>query len=119
MGDDPPQELYAATGLQYVPFNTIYQLTAARDTAQLNAAQRLLLIPDLLAYWLTGQQGTELTNASTTQLIDPRTGDWAHDIATRAGIDVNLFAPIRRPGDPSGELLPHVLEETASPAPSR
>lgn len=80
----PPQELYAATGLQYVPFNTIYQLTAARDTAQLNTAQRLLLIPDLLTYWLTGQQGTELTNASTTQLIDPRTGDWAHDIATRA-----------------------------------
>ncbi|WP_328635053.1 rhamnulokinase [Streptomyces sp. NBC_00356] len=113
----PPQELYAATGLQYVPFNTIYQLTAARDAAQLNAAQRLLLIPDLLAYWLTGQQGTELTNASTTQLIDPRTGDWAHDIATRAGIDVNLFAPIRRPGDPAGELLPHVLEETGLTGP--
>ncbi|WP_327665577.1 rhamnulokinase [Streptomyces sp. NBC_00498] len=113
----PPQELYAATGLQYVPFNTIYQLTAARDTAQLNTAQRLLLIPDLLTYWLTGQQGTELTNASTTQLIDPRTGDWAHDIATRAGIDVNLFAPIRRPGDPAGELLPHVLEETGLTGP--
>ncbi|MGD6740573.1 rhamnulokinase [Streptomyces sp. BH106] len=113
----PPQELYAATGLQYVPFNTIYQLTAARDTAQLNAAQRLLLIPDLLTYWLTGQQGAELTNASTTQLIDPRTGDWAHDIATRAGIDVNLFAPIRRPGDPAGELLPHVLEETGLTGP--
>ncbi|MGW2339462.1 rhamnulokinase [Streptomyces sp. NPDC001661] len=108
----PPQELYAATGLQYVPFNTIYQLTAARGTAQLDAARRLLMIPDLLSYWLTGQQGTELTNASTTQLIDPRTGDWSHDIATRAGIDVNLFAPIRRPGDPAGELLPHVLDET-------
>ncbi|MHC5256366.1 rhamnulokinase [Streptomyces sp. UC4497] len=113
----PPQELYAATGLQYVPFNTIYQLTAARDTAQLNAAHRLLMIPDLLTYWLTGQQGTELTNASTTQLIDPRTGDWAHDVATRAGIDVNLFAPIRRPGDPAGELLPHVLEETGLTGP--
>ncbi|MFD7292294.1 rhamnulokinase family protein [Streptomyces sp. NPDC059897] len=113
----PPQELYAATGLQYVPFNTIYQLTAARGTAQLNAAHRLLLIPDLLTYWLTGQQGTELTNASTTQLIDPRTGDWSHDIATRAGIDVNLFAPIRHPGDPAGELLPHVLDETGLTGP--
>ncbi|MFJ9174506.1 rhamnulokinase family protein [Streptomyces sp. NPDC102360] len=113
----PPAELYAATGLQYVPFNTIYQLTAARDTAQLAAAQRLLLIPDLLTYWLTGQQGTELTNASTTQLIDPRTGDWAHDIAARAGIDVNLFAPIRRPVDPAGELLPHVLDETGLTGP--
>ncbi|MCX5536424.1 rhamnulokinase [Streptomyces sp. NBC_00006] len=113
----PPQELYAATGLQYVPFNTIYQLTAARDTAQLNAAHRLLMIPDLLTYWLTGRQGTELTNASTTQLIDPRTGDWALDIAARAGIDVNLFAPIRRPGDRAGELLPHVLEETGLTGP--
>ncbi|MER5439848.1 rhamnulokinase family protein [Streptomyces sp. NPDC002790] len=113
----PPAELYAATGLQYVPFNTIYQLTAARDTDQLQAAHRLLLIPDLLAYWLTGRQGTELTNASTTQLIDPRTGDWAHDIAARAGIDVNLFAPIRRPGDPAGELLPHVLDETGLTGP--
>ncbi|WP_425840044.1 rhamnulokinase [Streptomyces fractus] len=108
----PPEELYAATGLQYVPFNTIYQLTAARGTAQLSSARRLLMIPDLLTYWLTGQQGTELTNASTTQLIDPRTGDWAHDIAARAGIDVNLFAPIRRPGDPAGDLLPHVLDAT-------
>ncbi|MFI5663245.1 rhamnulokinase family protein [Streptomyces sp. NPDC051684] len=113
----PPQELYAATGLQYVPFNTIYQLTAARDTAHLDAARRLLLIPDLLAYWLTGQQGTELTNASTTQLIDPRSGDWAHGIAARAGIDVNLFAPIRRPGDPAGELLPHVLDATGLTGP--
>ncbi|MGP3769563.1 rhamnulokinase [Streptomyces sp. SDT5-1] len=113
----PPQELYAATGLQYVPFNTIYQLTAARDTAQLNAARRLLMIPDLLAYWLTGQQGTELTNASTTQLIDPRTRDWSHDIAARAGIDVNLFAPLRHPGDPAGELLPHVLDATGLTGP--
>src|SRR5690242_7667356 len=66
----PAEELYAATGLQYAPFNTLYQLTAAKE--QLGAAQRLLLIPDLLTYWLTGEQGTELTNASTTQLIDPR-----------------------------------------------
>ncbi|MET8472432.1 rhamnulokinase family protein [Streptomyces sp. NPDC006422] len=113
----PQRELYAATGLQYVPFNTIYQLTAARDTAQLNAARRLLMIPDLLAYWLTGQQGTELTNASTTQLIDPRTRDWSHDIAARAGIDVNLFAPLRHPGDPAGELLPHVLDATGLTGP--
>ncbi|MEB8338001.1 rhamnulokinase [Streptomyces endophyticus] len=113
----PPEELYAATGLQYVPFNTIYQLTAARDTVQLAAARRLLMIPDLLTYWLTGRQGTELTNASTTQLIDPRTGDWAHDIAARAGIDVKLFAPIRRPGDPAGELLPHVLDEAGLTGP--
>ncbi|MFH8570351.1 rhamnulokinase family protein [Streptomyces sp. NPDC017993] len=113
----PADELYAATGLQYAPFNTLYQLTAARGTPQLAVAERLLLIPDLLTYWLTGRPGTELTNASTTQLIDPRTGDWAYGIAERLGIDLGLFAPLRRAGDPAGELLPHVLEETGLTGP--
>ncbi|WP_405825026.1 rhamnulokinase [Streptomyces sp. NBC_01390] len=108
----PAAELYAATGLQYAPFNTLYQLAAARDTRQLAAARRLLLIPDLLTYWLTGEAGTELTNASTTQLIDPRTRDWAHDIARRLDIDLGLFAPLRQPGDPAGVLRAEVLEET-------
>ncbi|MFF7857351.1 FGGY-family carbohydrate kinase [Streptomyces sp. NPDC007904] len=113
----PAGELYAATGLQYAPFNTLYQLAAARDTAQLARAERLLLIPDLLTYWLTGEQGTELTNASTTQLIDPRTRDWSHGLAERLGIDLGLFAPLRRPGDPAGVLRPEVLEETGLTGP--
>lgn len=108
----PAEELYAATGLQYAPFNTLYQLTAARGSAQLSRAERLLLIPDLLTYWLTGEQGTELTNASTTQLIDPRTRTWSPGVARRLGIDLGLFAPLRRPGDPAGVLRPEVLEET-------
>lgn len=108
----PAAELYAATGLQYAPFNTLYQLTAARDSAQLTCAERLLLVPDLLSYWLTGEQGTELTNASTTQLIDPRTRDWSYDVASRLGIDLGLFAPLRQPGDSAGVLRGEVLEET-------
>lgn len=113
----PAAELYTATGLQYAPFNTLYQLTAAASTAQLANARRLLLIPDLLAYWLTGEQGTELTNASTTQLIDPRTGDWAHGVAERLGIDLGLFAPLRRPGDPAGFLTPAALDEAGLTGP--
>ncbi|MEU3096795.1 rhamnulokinase family protein [Streptomyces sp. NPDC006967] len=113
----PAAELYAATGLQYAPFNTLYQLTAARDSAQFARAGRLLMIPDLLAYWLTGEQGTELTNASTTQLVDPRTRDWAYGLAERLGIDLTLFAPLRRPGDPAGVLRPEVLEETGLSGP--
>ncbi|MEU6591554.1 rhamnulokinase family protein [Streptomyces sp. NPDC046881] len=113
----PAAELYAATGLQYAPFNTLYQLTAARSTAQLAAAKRLLLVPDLLAYWLTGEQGTELTNASTTQLIDPRTRDWSYGTADRLGIDLGLFAPLRQPGDPAGTLRPQVLAETGLTGP--
>lgn len=113
----PAPELYAATGLQYAPFNTLYQLVAARSSAQLAHAKRLLLIPDLLTYWLTGEPGTELTNASTTQLIDPRTRDWAYDVAARLGIDLELFAPLRRPGDPAGPLRERVLEETGLTGP--
>lgn len=112
-----PAELYAETGLQHAPFNTLYQLAAARDTPQLAAARTLLLIPDLLTYWLTGERGTELTNASTTQLIDPRTRDWAHGVAARTGTDLTLFPPLRHPGDPAGNLLPHVLEETGLTGP--
>ncbi|MGX1547404.1 rhamnulokinase [Streptomyces adustus] len=113
----PAAELYAHTGLQYAPFNTLYQLTAAQGSAQLARAKRLLLVPDLLAYWLTGEQGTELTNASTTQLIDPRRREWSYDVAARLGVDLGLFAPLRRPGDPAGLLRPEVLEETGLSGP--
>ncbi|WP_262704194.1 MULTISPECIES: rhamnulokinase [Streptomyces] len=108
----PPQALYAATGIQHLPFNTIYQLVAAHGTPTLTAAHRLLLIPDLISYWLTGELGTELTNASTTQLIDPRTRDWATPVAEALGIDLSLFPPLRRPGDPAGTLRQDVLTET-------
>ncbi|MFD8371313.1 rhamnulokinase family protein [Streptomyces sp. NPDC059688] len=115
----PAAELYAATGLQYAPFNTLYQLVAARPTVQFARAARALLVPDLLTYWLTGEQGTELTNASTTQLIDPRTRTWAYGVAGRLGVDLGLFPPLRQPGDPAGRLRPEVLEETglAGPVP--
>ncbi|MGW0210242.1 rhamnulokinase [Streptomyces sp. NPDC003233] len=113
----PARELYAATGIQYAPFNTLYQLTAAREKRQLTYAQRLLLIPDLVSYWLTGEQGTELTNASTTQLVDPRTRTWSYGIAERLGIDLGLFAPLRQPGDPAGLLRPEVLEDTGLTGP--
>jgi rhamnulokinase len=66
----PAQELYETTGLQQLPINTLYQLVAAAGTAQLESARTLLMIPDLLTYWLTGEIGAEVTNASTTQLYD-------------------------------------------------
>ncbi|WP_327365582.1 rhamnulokinase [Streptomyces sp. NBC_01217] len=115
----PADRLYAATGIQYAPFNTLYQLVAAQGSAQLAAARQLLLIPDLIAYWLTGERGTEVTNASTTQLLDPRTGDWARGVAEPLGIDTTLFAPLRRPGTPAGRLLAPVQEQTGlnSPVP--
>lgn len=107
----PAEQLYARTGIQHAPFNTLYQLVAAQRTAQASIASRLLLIPDLITYWLTGEQGTEVTNASTTQLLDARTGTWAEDIARPLGIDLTLFAPLRAPGDKAGTLLPDVLQQ--------
>ncbi|BBJ39399.1 carbohydrate kinase [Streptomyces antimycoticus] len=113
------QALYAATGIQHLPFNTLYQLISAQGSPALTAAHRLLLIPDLISYWLTGEPGTELTNASTTQLIDPRTRDWATPVAQALGIDLTLFPPLRHPGDPAGTLRHEVLTETglATPVP--
>ena len=70
----PAAELYGVTGIQQLPFNTIYQLAA---TPMLPHAATILLIPDLLAYWLTGEAGAEVTNASTTSLLDVRTQAWA------------------------------------------
>lgn len=98
------EKLYALTGLQKMPFNTIYQLVAAAGTPQLEAARRLLLIPDLLAYWLTGEVGAEFTNASTTQLLDLRSGQWAGELMTSLGIRPALFPPLRAPGTVIGPV---------------
>ncbi|MET8118252.1 rhamnulokinase family protein [Micromonospora sp. NPDC005189] len=101
-----PERLYATTGLQHLPFNTLYQLAAAAGTPQLEAAHRLLLIPDLIAYWLTGEVGAEVTNASTTQLYDLRRRAWATDLMADAGIRGELFPPLREPGTRIGPVLP-------------
>jgi rhamnulokinase len=100
--------LYALTGVHQLPINTIYQLVAAAGTPQLAAAATLLLIPDLLSYWLTGQAGAELTNASTTGLYDPAAGGWATPLMGQLGIPPHLFPPLRRPGETIGGLLPEV-----------
>ena len=115
----PAAELYAITGIQQLPLNTIFQLAAAVGTPQLAAARTLLMIPDLLAYWLTGQAGAEVTNASTTQLYDVRAQAWATSLMTRVGIPPGIFPPLRRPGDTIGELLPRITTETglATPVP--
>ncbi|OJF12212.1 carbohydrate kinase [Couchioplanes caeruleus subsp. caeruleus] len=99
-------DLYARTGLQKLPFNTIYQLVAAAGTPQLEAARHLLLIPDLIAYWLTGEQCAEATNASTTQLLDARSGTWASGLMDELGIRPALFPGLRMPGEVIGRTLP-------------
>ena len=116
LADVPAADLYGQTGLQLLPFNTVFQLVAAARDAQLAAAGRLLLIPDLLAYWLTGVERAEITNASTTQLLDVRTRDWAADLMARLGIRRELFPALCEPGDLVGDLTPSVVDDLGLPA---
>lgn len=108
-------ELYGITGLQQLPFNTAYQLVSALGSAQLQAAHTMLLIPDLLSYWLTGEIGAELTNASTTQLYDVGAQSWSLALIDRLELPQRIFPPLRRPGSSAGFLLPEVLAETGLP----
>jgi rhamnulokinase len=93
--------LYARTGIQHLSFNTIYQLL--REPAPtLAAADTMLLVPDLLGYWLTGRTGAERTNASTTSLYDPVAGAWAYDVIDAAGLPRRVFPSLRDPGERLG-----------------
>nr|WP_262849961.1 rhamnulokinase family protein [Sphaerisporangium corydalis] len=105
--------LYGVSGLQFLPFNTVYQLLA--DPAALERAETLLMIPDLLTHWLTGSIGAETTNASTTGLYDVRAGDWARPLMDRLGVPSGIFPALRAPGAPAGTLRPDVAAETAAP----
>lgn len=106
-----PDELFRINGLQHLPFNTVFQLAAAHDTVQLGVARALLLVPDLLGHWLTGTVGAELTNASTTGLLDATTRRWSGELMARLDLRPELFPPLRQPGEATGTLLPEVADE--------
>jgi rhamnulokinase len=93
----PPDELYAINGLQFLPFNTIYQLAAEQEHGRWDEATHALLIPDLIAHRLTGELASELTNASTTGLVDVQARQWSDELFARLGI-ANRFPPIQPPG---------------------
>lgn len=95
-------ELYQRNGLQFLPFNTVYQL-ATESPDLLQDAKRLLLIPDLIAYMLTGVERTEYTNASTTGLLSVN-GVWDTDLMDTLGIPSGLFAPLIHPGERIGTI---------------
>jgi rhamnulokinase len=106
----PAAELYAATGIANQPFNTVFQLLAAAGTAQLDAARTLLLIPDLITYWLSGTIAAERTNASTTGLLRAGGAGWDLPLVARLGIRASLLPPLRDPGTVAGPL--HFAPET-------
>ncbi|MGI5170153.1 rhamnulokinase [Spirillospora sp. CA-253888] len=96
-----PEDLYAVNGLQFLPFNTLYQLG---NEPLLARAETLLLIPDLITYWLTGHRAAERTNASTTGLYDPRSGRWSDALIEDLGLPRRVFPDLTSPGDPAGVL---------------
>lgn len=108
----PWERIYRTTGIQLMPINTLYQLVAAERSAALVGADILLTIPDLLGYWLSGEKRCEYTIASTTQLLDVQTRDWAWELIERLDIPAQIFAPLVDPGSRLGGLLPVVAEET-------
>jgi rhamnulokinase len=109
----PPGRLFAQTGIQRLPINTLYQLVSMResDDPQLAAADTLLLIPDLFHYWLTGNTVAEYTNATTTQLFDARERRWATELLDALDLPARILPPVVAPGTVLGELLPDVRDE--------
>ncbi|WP_055479910.1 rhamnulokinase [Sphaerimonospora mesophila] len=104
--------LYQVGGLQFLPFNTVYQLLAE---PALDRARTMLLIPDLISYWLTGAVGAEATNASTTGLYDVRARTWSSDLARTLGLPPGILPPLRAPGTPIGTLRPEVAADLGPP----
>jgi rhamnulokinase len=90
-----PARLYELTGVQFLPFSTLYQLAAER---RLEVGWQALLTPDLLGYWLTGVRAAEQTIASTTGLLDARTGDWAAEVVDGLGLPTGLLPDVVPPG---------------------
>ncbi|MBN1307663.1 MAG: rhamnulokinase, partial [Chitinispirillaceae bacterium] len=113
-GRVPRAEIYATTGLQFMPINTLYQLYALtlRGSPLIDNAHRLLMMPDLFNYWLCGKRVNEFCIATTSQCYDPRRKRWAKAMLERFGLPTHLFGRIVGPGTVLGDLLPQTAEET-------
>jgi rhamnulokinase len=110
----PREEIFAATGLQFMEFNSLYQLLAMKlaDSPLLDVAQSFLMIPDLFHWLLTGIKANEATNASTTQFLNPKTGGWATDLLAKFGLPTHILGRIAPPGTRLGKLQASVVEDT-------
>ncbi|MHB1235842.1 MAG: rhamnulokinase [Microbacteriaceae bacterium] len=111
------KELYAVSGIQFMPINTVYQFMADQLAARVQSGDTALLMPDLIGYWLTGVPVAERTNASTTGLLDVHTGDWSTKLADRLGFTASLFPRLVDPGSILGPLLRTVQAEIGAQIP--
>lgn len=108
-----PKALYARTGIQKQIFNTIYQLMAVKEThpEYLEQAESMLMIPDYFHFLLTGVKKMEYTNATTGQLIDPKTNDWDYELIEMLGYNRKMFQPVSMPGTVVGNFTIEIQEE--------
>ncbi len=109
-------DLYEINGQQFLPFNTVYQLVADRRSGRLDGAAHVVLLPDLLAFWLTGELRTEATNASTTGLLDARSGQWSSELLARLGLPSGLLLPLQQPGEVRGRVQEELRARLGLPA---
>ena len=109
----PRERIYEITGLQFLPINTLYQLLSLRLTNSplLDVAETLLMMPDLFAWLFTGRRAGERTNASTTQLLDPRTGLWSAELCNALDLPHSILPDLIEPGTEVGPLRTSVIEE--------
>src|SRR5262245_25657036 len=116
----PRQEVFRQTGLQFMRFNTLFQLLALqRDRSPLlDAAESLLMIPDLFHFFFTGVKVNEFTDVSTSQMYDPTVRSWAYELVGAFGLPTKMLGTIVPPGTVLGPLRPSVAAETGcNPAP--
>lgn len=104
-------EIFERTGIQFLPFNTLFQSFAHRQAGIPKASQRLLLIPDLINFFLTGRAVTEYTNATTTQMVNATSGNWDMPMLERLGLPVGLLTEIVPAGSEIGPLRPEIALE--------
>ncbi|MHC4441088.1 MAG: rhamnulokinase [Planctomycetota bacterium] len=109
----PREEIFNKTGIQFMQFNSIFQLLAMRlgGSPILDIAETMLMMPDLFNFWFTGRKCCEFTDATTSQAYNPRTGGWATDMIEKMGIPTKIFTDIVQPGTVLGPLSDDVRDE--------
>lgn len=109
----PREEIYNITGIQFMQFNSLFRLLSMAESEHplLHAAEKLLFMPDLVNFLLTGEKVSEYTIASTSQMLTARTGQWAADLLEKIGLPGHILPPIIQPGTAVGSLLPDITRE--------
>ena len=112
----PKEETYLLSGIQFMQFNTLFQLYASKkeNHSRLNIAESLLFTPDTLNYLFTGVKKNEYTIASTSQMLKPGKAEWEERLLDAAGVDTSLVEELVQPGEVIGNILSEIQEDTGS-----